>query len=86
LDAGVSVGVLLGDLGRLVGGAVVPEEEGEVGIGLGQDGFDRPGEVGSAVVDGGDESDGGHVELVLMGMKLLSLGRSKLCSLIVAIG
>jgi hypothetical protein len=63
------VGVLLGDLGGVVGGAVVPEEEGEVGVGLGEDGFDCGGEVGGAVVDGGDEGDGGHVELVLVGMK-----------------
>jgi hypothetical protein len=72
LDAGVLVGVLLGDLGGVVGGAVVPEEEGEVGVGLGEDGVDRPCEVGGAVVDGGDEGDRGHVELVLVGMQLLS--------------
>jgi hypothetical protein len=73
LDAGVLVGVLLGNLGGVVGGAVVPEEEGEVGVGLGEDGFDRLGEVDFAVMDGGDEGDGGHVEQGWVRMKLLSI-------------
>ena len=54
--SGIFVGLLLGDLGGVVGGAVVPEEEGEVWVGLGEDGFDRRGEVGGAIVDGDDEA------------------------------
>ena len=50
------VGILLGDLGGVVGEAVVPEEEDEVWVGLGEDRFDRACEVISAVVDGEDEA------------------------------
>ena len=57
LDAGVLVGVLFGDFEGVVGGAVVPEEEGEVGFGLGEDGIDRLGEVGGAVMNGGNKGD-----------------------------
>ena len=55
--SGIFVGLLLGDLGGVVCGAVVPEEEGEVWVGLGEDGFDRRGEVGGAIVDGDDKAD-----------------------------
>lgn len=73
LDARVLVGVLLGNLGGLVDGAVVPEEKGEVGVGLGQDGFDRACKIRFAVMDGGDE---GHFEVMLVRMELLSADRS----------
>ncbi len=60
-DAGVLGGVVIADFEGVVGGAVVPEDEFEVGVGLGEDGFDGVGEVVFAVVEGGDEGDFGGV-------------------------
>lgn len=52
---------MVADFEGIVGGAVVPEDEFEVGVGLGEDGFDRVGEVVFAIVDCGDEGDFGGV-------------------------
>ncbi len=60
-DTGVLGGVMVADFEGVVGGAVVPEDEFEVWVGLGEDGFDRVGEVVFAVVEGGDEGDFGGV-------------------------
>jgi len=57
----VALGVLLGDGKGVVGGAVVPEQELEVSVGLRQDAVESKGEIMGAVVGGGDQGDGrGH--------------------------
>lgn len=58
-DTIVLGGIMIADFKGVVGGAVVPEDQFEVGVGLGEDGFDRFGEVVFAVVDGGDQGDFG---------------------------
>lgn len=58
-DAIVLVSIVLADFEAVVGGAVVPEDEFEGLVGLGEDGFDRLWEVVFAVIDGGDEGDFG---------------------------
>jgi hypothetical protein len=56
-DAIVLGGVVVADFEGVVGGAVVPEDQFEVFVGLGEDGFDRFGEVVFAVVNSGDEGN-----------------------------
>ena len=51
-DARVEVGVSLGDGGGGVGGAVVPDGEVPVGIGLLEDAVDGEAEVVLAVING----------------------------------
>jgi hypothetical protein len=58
-DAIVLGGVMVADFEGVVGRAVVPEDEFEVGVGLGEDGFYGVGEVVFAVVNGGDKGDFG---------------------------
>jgi hypothetical protein len=57
VDAGVLVGVLLGDLEGVVGGSIIPQEESKVWIGLAEDRFDRLYEVSFPVVDGDNKDD-----------------------------
>jgi hypothetical protein len=45
MNAGVLLSVVVGNVEGGVGGAVVPDQKLEVGVGLGEDTFDRFGEV-----------------------------------------
>lgn len=58
-DAGVSLGVGLGDFGGAVGRAVVYEDDLEVFVSLGEDAIEGGGEIGDYVVDGDYDGDFG---------------------------
>jgi len=49
----VFLGVVVGDGEGLISGAIVPNQEVKVGVGLGEDAVEASGKEGGAVVDGG---------------------------------
>jgi len=57
----VTGGVMLGDRQGIVGGAVIPQNQLEIGVGLRQDRGNQGGQISLAVVDRDDQGDrGGH--------------------------
>ena len=59
LNAGILLSKLVSNGERVIGGAVVPENEFKVGIGLAADAVQSGGKVAIAVVNGNDERDEG---------------------------
>lgn len=53
----VLLGVVSGDRDGIVGGAVVPDEEFKVGMGLGENALDRGRQISGAIVNWNDEGD-----------------------------